>query len=61
MQRPGSQKKCEWRWKTERRRVTVYPGNCASLAAGCLDEVSLELGFKGGLEESRSWDRMEGT
>lgn len=38
--------------------VTEYPGDHASLAAGCLEE----LGFKGGLEESRPGGRMrEGT
>lgn len=32
--------------------VTEYPGDHASLAAGYLEEVSLEFGFKNGLEES---------
>lgn len=40
--------------------VTGFPGNHASLVAGCPEEVSLELGFKSGLEESRSGDRIEG-
>lgn len=40
--------------------VTEYPGDHASLAAGYLEEVSLEFGFKDGLEESRHRSRMKG-
>lgn len=41
-------------------KIIEYPGDHGSLTAGYLEEVSLELGFKGGLEESRLGGRMEG-
>lgn len=50
VQRPGSWRKPEARLRAARRQVGRSEGVQETVRAGCLEEVSSELGLKGGLE-----------